>query len=335
MENPPLVSVIIPTYKRPQQCLRAVRSVLLQTFQNFEIIVGDDYGHDETQKLLEALNDPRVRYFDNQGKAGSASKNRNLCFERARGQYITFLDSDDFILPNKLQLQVDALEDTDAGIGFVISGTRVVKVRDGQYYRYKDLIPTAEGDLREAYFSRRLCCYNTSMMVKREALMAVGGWDPGVGPYDDSELLMRLALRYEAARVEDIGTFWFDHDVESFSSDQAARVDGLERFVDKHRMLLREYPDWAEFRIAELIKLLSKTARTRELRSWSGLLNKRLLSEVNFIYVLSYLPGYHLLLNELREFAAKCREPSWVKNGPVSLEAIMPPEFQGQLRQII
>lgn len=333
--NDPSVSVIIPTYKRPQQCLRAVRSVLLQTFQDFEIIVGDDYGQDETQKLLEALNDPRVRYFDNQGNGGSASKNRNLCFERSRGQYITFLDSDDFILPNKLQLQVDALEDTDAGIGFVISGTRVVKVRDGQYYRYKDLIPTAEGDLREAYFSRRLCCYNTSMMVKREALVAVGGWDPGVGPYDDSELLMRLALRYEAARVEDVGTLWFDHDLESFSSDQAARVDGLQRFLDKHHTLLSEYPDWAEFRIAELIKLLSKTARTRELRCWCGMLSKRLLSEANLFYLLSYLPGHHYLFNGLRHFAAKYRKPSWAKAGPVPLQALIPEKSQKQVLQII
>ena len=336
MSASPQVSVIIPTYKRPKECLRAVKSVLLQTFKDFEVIVGDDYGQDETGMLLAELNDSRIHYFDNQGKGGRASKNRNLCVERSAGRYVTFLDSDDFILPDKLQLQYDALCDTSDEVGFVISGTRVVKVHDGKYYRYKDLIPTAEGDIREAYFGRRLSCYNTSLMVRSDALDAVGLWDPAVGPYDDSELIMRLLLRYQAVRVNAISTLWFDHDGDdSFSNDQAARRYGLELFISKHADLLPTYPVWATFRIKELAKVLFVAGEAEDCRRWLKRLPSRPSVSLRLMEWGSYVPGYTRSLKVLHPIFSKYNKPTWLKAEPVPLEKLIPGEYLDAMRPIL
>lgn len=336
MNNAPLVSVIIPTHKREAECLRAVRSVLLQTFQDFEIIVGDDFGADRTETMLHELKDSRIRYFKNGAEGGSASKNRNLCISRSQGRYLTFLDSDDFMLPRKLELQVGALEAADPDVGFAMAGTRVVKVYRGKYYRYSDLIPSAEGDVKEAYFGRRLSCYNTSLMVRRDALDAVGAWDPEAGPYDDSELIMRLLLEYRAVRVKELSTLWFDHDGEdSFSNDQVARRLGLEAFICKHANLIGDYPIWGESRIKELSKVLFVAGEAPRCRYWLKRLSGRSKMSLRLMEWISYLPGYVGALKVLYPFFSKFNKPTWLKAEPVSLDELIPEEYLDAMKQIL
>lgn len=336
MEKIPLISVIIPTYKRPQECLRAVRSVLIQSCQDFEIIVGDDFEGDQTEALLMELNDERIRYFKNGPEGGSASKNRNLCVSRSRGKYLTFLDSDDFILPRKLELQVSALEQASSEVGFAIAGTRVVKVCQGKYYRYNDSIPTAEGDVREAYFARRLGCYNTSLMVRRDALDAVGRWDPSSGPYDDSELIMRLLLRYHAVRVEAISTLWFDHDGnDSFSNDQVARRLGLEAFITKHADLLPIYPRWADFRIKELAKVLFVAGQADRFRYWITRLSQYPGMSLRLMHLITYIPCYTSALKTASIVLSIFNKPTWLKADAVSLQDLIPEECVDVMKPIL
>lgn len=310
--------------------------MLLQTFQDYEIIVGDDYGMDETKALLAELGDPRIRYFDNQGKGGSASSNRNLCLKRSLGRYITFLDSDDFILPNKLQLQYDAFKDSDYEVGFVIFGTRVVKVQGGKYYRFKDFIPTADGDIRKAYFERRLNCYNTSLMVRRDALDSVGHWDPQIGPYDDSELLMRLSLKYKVAKVSQVGTLWFDHDgVDSFSNDQVARLSGLEFFLNKHKDVMLDYPKWAEFRMLELAKLQFMAGKAKCSRASLRQVKSAVRGPYKLMKLVGFIPGYAYLLASIYPIYSKLNKPEWLKAKSLPLQVLVPEEHVYVIKPIL
>lgn len=283
MEKAPTVSVIIPTYKRPRECVRAVKSVLLQSFKGFEIIVGDDYGKDETELLLKELKDPRIRYFDNEGQGGSASKNRNLCVANSRGEFLTFLDSDDLMLPDRLEKQVAALEGHGVEVGFVIAGTRVVRVLKGKCSFSHDLVPTAEGDLREAYFARRLRCYNTSLMVRRDVLTEIGEWDHRMEPYDDAELMFRLLSHTKAARVEDILTIWFDHDGESLTNDLSKRMSGLEAFMLKHETVLEQQVGWWKSRVEELLKWCFLGPNLECFHKWQPRLNDPVPMRIRFI----------------------------------------------------
>jgi len=104
MHNP-LISVMVPTYRRPQLLMRAVNSILKQTYQNFEIIVIDDNPDDETKTQMDALNDPRIRVIKSR-RQGILGDHRNLAVENSKGEWIGFCDDDDYWHPEKLEKQV-------------------------------------------------------------------------------------------------------------------------------------------------------------------------------------------------------------------------------------
>ena len=114
MNHRPLISVVIPTFNRKQQVQAAVQSVLAQTYPEFEVIVVDDGSTDGTSQALETLisqegrNGSRVRYFFRPNQGQSTARNKGI--EKARGELVAFLDSDDIWLPEKLEWQVRALE---------------------------------------------------------------------------------------------------------------------------------------------------------------------------------------------------------------------------------
>ena len=112
----PKVSVIIPTYNRAHLVGRAIRSVLNQTYQDFEIIVVDDGSTDNTEEVVKSFNDPRIRYIRHEkNRGGSAACNTGI--RAARGEYIAFQDSDDEWLPEKLEKQMQVFENTPTGVG--------------------------------------------------------------------------------------------------------------------------------------------------------------------------------------------------------------------------
>jgi GT2 family glycosyltransferase len=109
-EPSPLVSVIVPTYNRAHLIGRTLESALGQTYGNIEIVIVDDGSTDDTEGLIRTRygSEPRVRYFK-QANGGPAAA-RNTGFERAKGEYLAFLDSDDTWSPWKLDLQVRCME---------------------------------------------------------------------------------------------------------------------------------------------------------------------------------------------------------------------------------
>ena len=111
------VSVIIPTHNRARYLSEAIRSVLVQTFTDFELIIVDDGSTDETEELVRSFSDRRIRYLWQSHQGISAA--RNAAIRSARGLYVAHLDSDDIWLPNILGVEVAAF--CDPGIGVVYS----------------------------------------------------------------------------------------------------------------------------------------------------------------------------------------------------------------------
>ncbi len=105
--NPPLVSIIIPAYNSAGSLLRAVDSVFTQTYRDFEVVVVDDGSVDQTKEVIFTYQD-KVRYINQDNRGPGAARNTGI--QAALGQYLVFLDADDELLPNKLELQLDYLE---------------------------------------------------------------------------------------------------------------------------------------------------------------------------------------------------------------------------------
>lgn len=168
----PLISVIIPTYKRPSFLSRAIDSVLGQTYPNTEIIVVDDndpssiYREQTEQVMRPYLHLNNILYIKhNKNKNGAAA--RNTGFTNSHGAYICYLDDDDWYLPNKLSSQLLYLQ-RHPGFSAVYCGYS----RDGVQKR-----PYKEGDLTFELLSGIDVIYTNTIMMKSESISSCGGWD--------------------------------------------------------------------------------------------------------------------------------------------------------------
>jgi glycosyltransferase involved in cell wall biosynthesis len=132
MQSTPLISVVIPTFNRAELLKRSLKSVLSQTYTNLEVIVVDDNSSDSTIETIKGISDPRVRYIRHQERKGGASA-RNSGIFASKGEFISFLDSDDTWIPEKLELQLNFFQQnkcTDDSILFakVIMNTGAAKI---------------------------------------------------------------------------------------------------------------------------------------------------------------------------------------------------------------
>ena len=188
----PTVSVIIPTYNRARYIGDSIRSVLLQTYADIEIIVVDDGSIDDTAKVIEAISDPRLFYL--RQKNCGRSKARNHALSVARGKYITFLDSDDLYLPNKIELQVDYLI-RHPGTGMVYTSAYCVDdVGELLPHKYE---ATVSGLIYEqiAFFMPVTITLPT-VMTYREVLEYVGGFDEQMHRFEDTDMWRRISKSY-------------------------------------------------------------------------------------------------------------------------------------------
>ncbi len=99
------VSIIMPAYNSARFIRHAVESVLAQTYTDWELLIVDDCSYDNTEQVVSAIKDPRIRYMRNEQNMGAAST-RNRALRQAEGRYIAFLDSDDLWTPDKLEKQI-------------------------------------------------------------------------------------------------------------------------------------------------------------------------------------------------------------------------------------
>jgi glycosyltransferase involved in cell wall biosynthesis len=192
MPSKPVVSVIIPTHNRRQLLIRSLRSVIDQSFQDFEIIVVDDYGASEDCGEL----DPRIQYerFDSGGYPG-ASRNRGIGI--SRGKYIAFLDDDDLWLPGKLEKQVSQLEQ-DLSRGMVCSNMFQVSSPDEKpTQKYFTDKPQMAGDLLVEMIQQSFA-HTPTCLLRREVFSTIGMFfvDPRMKVAEDTDMWMRVAIAY-------------------------------------------------------------------------------------------------------------------------------------------
>jgi len=174
----PAVSVVLPTYNRAWRIGRAIRSVENQTCGDVELIVVDDGSTDDTERVVTAIPDPRIRYVRHSKRRGGSAA-RNTGIELARAGLIAFLDSDDEWLPDKLLHQLAVIRRADSDVGLVYSDFLRVHA-DGREVRHR---PVARG-ISIGYPSRWL--------ARREVFAVVGGFDVDMPAMQDTEMSIRI-----------------------------------------------------------------------------------------------------------------------------------------------
>lgn len=188
-----LVSVIIPTYNRSNLLVEAIQSVQKQTYSNLEIIVVDDWSSDNTETVVNQLKseDNRIRYFC-LPKKGNGSIARNYGLQRAKGKYISFLDSDDLYLNEKVAKQVYHIEH---GYDFVICNGYCFDENGVTNEKWRD----ANIQLSiQSYLSNRLTAWGTPLTLwRKELLYKVGGFNEELENAQEWEMHFRALLYSE------------------------------------------------------------------------------------------------------------------------------------------
>ncbi len=241
----PVISVVMPTYRRPEMMLRAVRSVLAQSFRDFELIIVDDNheGHPqqlETQRQLEAgIEDERVRYVINRAEHGGSAA-RNTGIGLARGGCIAFLDDDEDWLPEKLEKQMALMADAGPDVGVVDAGFYDWK-SDGSVRQAR---PKMSGWILESLLSKTggRAPKLSTMLCRREVFEQVGVFDTQLPARQDYDLYIRIARKYRFQSIEEPLSNKRADAEWRVTSDPTNLVKGFEGVYRKIRLDLESRP---------------------------------------------------------------------------------------------
>lgn len=204
MSYRPFISVVIPTYNRAHQVQAALKSVLAQTYPEFEAIIVDDGSTDGTGEALrqfisqELGNGRQIRYFFQPNQGQSAARNKGI--DEAHGEWVAFLDSDDVWLPEKLEWQVRAVEQFKGKCCACITDAKLVndsgldttafRVAGNRYEQSSGIDTEAVRNLAKSigHF------WASTLMARTDLIRQVGGFDPHLEFAEDHDFLFRLSL---------------------------------------------------------------------------------------------------------------------------------------------
>ena len=184
-----LISIVIPSFNRADQLIRAVRSVLAQTHTHLELIVVDDGSTDATQDRLSHIQDRRLRFLSQANQGVSRARNQGI--GRTRGGVIALLDSDDLWLPRKLEKQLRFMREG----GFEICQTDEQWIRQGRRVNPMQKHAKRAGWIFEP--SLEVCLVSPScVMFSRHCWETIGPFDESLPACEDYDLWLRCSLHF-------------------------------------------------------------------------------------------------------------------------------------------
>ena len=190
----PLVSVIIPTHNRSQKITNTINSILEQTYKNLELIIVSNGSTDNTAEIIKAIQQKDARVvFREQENSGGPSSPRNHGMKIAKGKYIAFCDDDDIWLPEKLELQISAME---KNFDVALSYTDMTRFDEkGEYYinNGRDVVANLDSLLYKNVVPI------SSVVIRKNILQEIKDFNESVavGPAEDYDLILRVAAKFK------------------------------------------------------------------------------------------------------------------------------------------
>jgi len=227
----PLISIIIPTYKRSEMLGRAINSALKQTYENIEIIVvddnndGDQFREKTEHTMLSFSSEPRIRYIKHHSNLGGSFA-RNTGIDNAKGDFVAFLDDDDEYFHDKIEKQYYKFESSDIpNLGIIYCGVKIVD-KNGKFIRYVQ--NKVKGDAFNFHMSRNLATCQT-LFIPTVILKNVNGFRK-LRCGQDHELVLRILSKgYKVDYVNEILVTVYIHDEERIST-------GVNKIAGKREM---------------------------------------------------------------------------------------------------
>ncbi|MDI6765245.1 MAG: glycosyltransferase family A protein [Bacteroidota bacterium] len=232
-----LIFIIIPAYNTAHLIGRSITSVLLQTYQHFEVIIVDDGSTDNLNYALARFKDNRIRSIRHEANRGGSAA-RNTGINAARGEYIAFLDSDDEWLPEKLEKQIEVFRKSSNDVGMVYTGWRWIREKDGKIIQ--DKIPAQRGNLHQLLLSIDCIGSMSTPLIRTSLLHAIGGFDEKLPARQDWDLWLRLSKVCRFDFVPEVLVNYYVR-TESISGNTLNKIKGteivLEKYLDEFKSL--------------------------------------------------------------------------------------------------
>ncbi|WP_270565928.1 glycosyltransferase family 2 protein, partial [Clostridium beijerinckii] len=231
----PLISIIIPTYKRDASMIqRAIDSVLNQSYDNWELIIVDDNGLEsdfctKTQEFMKKyISNKKIFYFKHDVNKG-ANAARNTGIRSANGELIAFLDSDDEWIENKLEITVDSYEKCSDNNGVIFSSYYFIE----QSGRFLDTQNKSSGKI----FYKEIFADNVSptsaVVVKKQCFDKAGYFDEDLPARQDYDMWLRISRYYEFYFIDKPLVYIYRDGHEAISSNYKKHIEGTERVLKK------------------------------------------------------------------------------------------------------
>lgn len=226
----PLVTVIIPVYNRENTVLRAINSVLQQTYRNIELIVVDDHSTDSTVKVIKECKDSRIHLIclaNNQG----ANFARNRGIEKAGGEFIAFQDSDDEWMENKLEKQIGYMLETNVDASFCPYFLYQGKENQIVPKDYQNISFYKE-DIAQR-IKKSSIVGTPTLVVRREIFSQIGMFDEKMKRLQEYELVIRLVKKYKLGFISQplVKAYRME---QSISADNNALLDAYIKLLERH-----------------------------------------------------------------------------------------------------
>jgi glycosyltransferase involved in cell wall biosynthesis len=230
-KSKPTVSVIIPTYNRRQLIARSIKSVLNQTYRDFELIIVDDGSTDGTSEVVAGFNDERIRYIrcdENRGEAAA----RNMGIKAARCDYIAYQDSDDEWLPEKLARQMELLENAPPEVGVIYTGFWKTENHRKIYIPFS-WVNQKNGDIYKELLKGNFVG-SPVVLIKKECFDSAGLFDERLRNLVDWEMWLRISRHYHF-RCVDEPLAVAHYDADNISDNPNSLIESLELVLEKNR----------------------------------------------------------------------------------------------------
>lgn len=228
-----MISVVIPLYNKEKQIERTLRSVFAQTYTDYEIVVVNDGSTDGSVAVVESLNDPRIRLVTQKNAGVSAARNRGI--NEARGEYIALLDGDDEWKPEFLETIAHLIQEYPE-CGVFATRYSMTDTHDNSIENVLNKIRFKTSGVIDNYFEVAASSHppitSSSVTIRKDALLSVGGFPEGIKAGEDLLTWAKLAVRYRIAYDMSICVFFLVDDAAK-NQDQKDRRPAEFDYVGK------------------------------------------------------------------------------------------------------
>jgi glycosyltransferase involved in cell wall biosynthesis len=189
MSQSPTVSVLMPVYNGDRYLTEAVESILAQTFTDFEFLIIDDGSTDRSGTILEkyAAQDDRIRLIRRENRGLIATLNQML--ELANGEFLARMDADDIAIGDRFAQQVNFLQQNSDCV--CVGGAYELMDPQGRTVLLLEM-PEADAEIQQALLEGRTIINHPCAMIRRTALLQIGGYDASMVTVEDLDMLLRL-----------------------------------------------------------------------------------------------------------------------------------------------